>query len=283
MKRTKFALCLFLFSLTSIVFGANVIPENDLSNPPLIVKDFGAITEHDFNEVTSTLYKIYAPIIEEKSGLKFVMIADWKDATVNAYATQSLESWNVHINGGIARAKGMTIDGLALVVCHEIGHHLGGAPKNFLYYGWPAAEGQADYFATSKCLKKYYRELSIEGFALDTNASEAIILDCNGVYKNLADLKVCVRTQMASSEFAFFLNSLPGVRNPIVFGVKDPKVVKGTITNEYPKPQCRFNTLYQGALCSINSDVATSDTDAKIGNCNDESKPGTRPRCWYKP
>ena len=284
MKKTKFALCLFLFSLSTFAFGAKVIPDNDLNNPPLIIKDFDTLSEHDFNVVTSTLYKIYAPVIEAVSGLKFNMVADWQDGTVNAYATRTVDAWNVHINGGIARAKGMTMEGLAVIVCHEIGHHLGGAPRTFLYYGWPSAEGQADYFATSKCLKKYFAQLSVEEhFAIDQSIPEKVILDCNSVYKSLADLKICVRSQMAALDFAHFLNSLPDVRNPILLTATDPKVVKGTITNEYPKPQCRFDTLYQGSLCGVHSDVATSETDAKIGHCNDESKPGTRPRCWYKP
>jgi hypothetical protein len=282
--KTKIILCLFLLSIASTVFGAKVIPENDLNNPPLIIKDFDTISEHDFNLVTGVLFKIYAPIIEDLSGLKFNMIADWQDGTVNAYATRSVDSWNIHINGGIARAKGMTTDGLAIIVCHEIGHHLGGAPRTFLYGGWPSAEGEADYFATSKCLKKYYAQLSVdESFAIDSSIPEKVILDCNTVYKNLADLKICVRSQKASLDFAHFLNLLPGARNLVMLGTPDTKVVKGTIFNEYPKPQCRFDTLYQGSLCSVHSNVATSETDAKIGHCNDESKPGTRPRCWYKP
>jgi hypothetical protein len=283
MKKTKLALCLFLLSLVSTAFGAKIIPENELNNPPLIIKDFDTVSEYDFNVITSTLYKLYAPIIEEKSGLKFVMMADWQDGAVNAYATRTPDAWNVHINGGIARAKGMTTDGLALIICHEIGHHLAGAPRTFLYDGWPSAEGQADYFATSKCLKKYYAQLSVEGFAIDNSIPEKVLMDCNGVYKNLADLKICVRSQMAALDFAHFLNSLPDVRTPVLLESTDPKVVKGTNMNDYPKPQCRFDTLYQGSLCSLNSDVATSETDAKIGHCNDESKPGTRPRCWYKP
>lgn len=283
MKTTKFALFLLLLSLTSTLFGANVIPENDLNNPPVIIKDFDTVSEYDFNVVTSTLYKIYAPIIEEKSGLKFVIIADWQDGAVNAYATRSVDAWNVHINGGIARAKGMTVDGLALTVCHEIGHHLGGAPRTFLYEGWPSAEGQADYFATSKCLKKYYAQLSVESFSLQNDIPDKVLLDCNHVYTNLADLKICVRSQVAALDFAAFLNSLPDVRSPVMLGATDSKVVKGTKTNDYPGPQCRFDTLYQGSLCDVKPDVASSETDAKIGYCNDETRAGTRPRCWYKP
>lgn len=62
-----------------------------------------------------------------------------------------------------------------------------------------SAEGQADYFATSKCLKRYYSVIALEeNFGLGTSTiPEKVLLDCNGVYKNLNDLRVCVRSQMA--------------------------------------------------------------------------------------
>jgi len=262
----------------------NVIPDNDLSySINAQIKSTNAVTENDFNFVTKTLYRLFAPKIAEKSGLKFVLNANWKDDTVNAFATREADSWSVQIPGGIARGKGMTKDSLALVICHEIGHHLAGAPKTFLYDGWPSAEGQADYWASSKCLKKYYQEIFSEEFVIDQSIPEKVILDCNSVYKNPASLKVCVRTMMASLNFAQFLNSLPGVKTPINIQTPDIRVVKGTNTNDYPRPQCRFDTLYQGALCDIDANVLTSDEDENVGHCTNLNKPGFRPRCWYKP
>lgn len=276
------ALCAALFS-SSVFAQSRVIPENDLRFPPLRVKDMNAVTEQEFNTVTRILHKLYAPKIQEKGNVKLVMNADWSDDTVNAYATREVETWTVHVAGGIARAKGMTKESLALIVCHELGHHLGGAPRTFLYEGWPSAEGQADYWATSKCLKSYYTELSNEEVAIDHNIPEKMITDCTAVYKNFAEMKICIRSMLASLHFSHFLNALPDVRVPVSIDASDSRVVKGTNTNDYPRPQCRFDTLYSGALCSIGSDVATSDTDAKIGHCNDTNRPGTRPRCWYKP
>lgn len=271
--------CLF----SSQLMAANAIPDNDLHIPPLRVKDFEAVTEHDFNTVTRILHKIYAPVILEKGNVQLVMNATWNDDTVNAYATREVDTWTVHVAGGIARAKGMTKDSLALIVCHELGHHLGGAPRTFLYDGWPSAEGQADYWATSKCLKNYYAELKNEDVTINENIPEKVIKDCNFIYKNVGELKICVRTMLASISFAHFLNHLPDVKVPVSIDATDARIVKGTNTNDYPRPQCRFDTLYQGALCSIGSNVATSETDAKIGHCNDANRPGSRPRCWYKP
>ncbi len=281
---------LILTSLISILFlcsaqgKVNVIPDNDLKiGLSERIKGLNPVTENDFNFVTKTLYKIYAPKISEKSGLKFILNANWKDDTVNAFATREVDSWSVHIAGGIARGKGMTKDSLALVICHEIGHHLAGAPRTFLYEGWPSAEGQADYWATSKCLKNYYQEIFGEEFIIDQTVPEKVVLDCNSIYKTPSTLKICLRSMMASLSFSQFLNSLPGVKTPISLETPDTRQVKGTNTNDYPRPQCRFDTLYQGALCDIDANVLTSDDDEDVGHCTNQNKPGTRPRCWYKP
>lgn len=277
---------LFIFTLvlsTNSWSKVSIIPENDMTNPPLRVKDLDGVSEHDFNTVASTILKLYAPVVKEKANVALVMNSDWKDATVNAFASREVDTWTIHVAGGLARAKGMTKDSLALIICHELGHQLGGAPRTFLYDGWPSAEGQADYWATSKCLKKYYNELKNEEVKLDTHVPEKLLSQCSSQYKNYADIKICLRTMMASVEFALFLNELPDIKIPIDLEGFDSREVKGTNTNDYPRPQCRFDTLVQGALCNVSFDIATSETDAKIGQCNDMTKPGTRPRCWYKP
>ena len=47
------------------------------------------------------------------------------------------------------------------MICHEVGHHLGGAPfmpkyyeDYYLFRG--SSEGQADYYAANTCLKKWF-------------------------------------------------------------------------------------------------------------------------------
>ena len=57
--------------------------------------------------------------------------------------------------GGLARHKLVTPDGFALVACHEMGHHLGGAPRRG---GWASNEGQSDYYATTKCARRIWAE-----------------------------------------------------------------------------------------------------------------------------
>jgi hypothetical protein len=270
---------------TSFVYSKehpHILPDNDMRIPDMRAKNPGLVTESEFNQVISILKKIYSADIETKSGLKFIVNANWEDDTVNAYATREVESWSIHIAGGLARAKAMTKDSLALIVCHEIGHHLGGAPRTFLFDGWPSAEGQADYWATSKCLKRYYQELRNEEVVLDDRIPEKVMNDCRMVYKSMAEFKICLRSQLAAVDFSNFLNMLPTTKVATSINLLDTREVKGTNTNDYPRPQCRVDTVYAGTLCTIHHSVQTSDTDDKIGHCIDQTKPGTRPKCWYK-
>lgn len=241
-----------------------------------------AVTEKEFNNVLSRIHSLYNSIVKTY-GVELVVDANWADTKENAYSTREEGRWVLHVPGGIARAKDMTTDSFALVVCHELGHQLGGAPRMHLYGGWPSAEGQSDYWASSKCLKKYYSSLSNQEISASANIPEKVIADCSSVYLNIAEQKVCVKTVLASLDFARFLNSLPDAKYVVSLETPDPKVVKGTNINDYPRPQCRFDTLYQGALCPISFNVLNSEKDPDIGNCNDYTKLGARPRCWFKP
>jgi hypothetical protein len=61
------------------------------------------------------------------------------------------------VYGGLARHGEITPDGFALVLCHEIGHHLGGVPRYSGANGWASNEGQSDYFAATKCLRRAWQ------------------------------------------------------------------------------------------------------------------------------
>ncbi|MBY0412957.1 MAG: hypothetical protein K2Q18_02270 [Bdellovibrionales bacterium] len=282
LKKLSLFTGLFILLVLKAPNAFGVVPYNDLEIPPFLNRASDAVHEDDFKNITDLLYKIYAPVISEKSGLKFIMNADWNDATVNAYAGRDAESWSVNIAGGIARAPGMSKDSFAFIVCHEIGHHLGGAPRTFLFDGWPSAEGQADYWAASKCLKKYYQAKANEEVSIGSNVPAKVTSDCTSVYKDFSEFKICIKSMIATIHFSNFLNELPDIKKPTSIESFDDRIVKGTNTNHYPRPQCRVDTVYSGVLCNIEANVATSETDAKLGHCNDISQLGARPRCWFK-
>lgn len=260
-----------------------ILPDEDVKNYKNINKElFKPLTENDLKEIIDRIHKIYGDVIQKNYNAKLVFNANWEDNTVNSFATRPDEKiFQINIPGGMVRAKGMTKDSLALVLCHELGHHIGGAPRTTLYNGWPSAEGQSDYFATSKCLKRYFYELRTENVDIASNIPEKVIQDCNKVYTDFTEMKICVRSILASIEFANFINQLPTTKIPIKLETPDPKVVRGTNINDYPRPQCRFDTLYQGALCKIPGTELNSQTDLAQNTCMDDTELGARPKCWF--
>ena len=118
-------------------------------------KAAGGITQIEFNKVIDDINKIYGPIVKAK-GAKLTIQKKWTDGTVNAYASRSGKTWNVAMFGGLARYNIMTPDGFSLVVCHELSHHLGGAPK-VGGNDWASNEGQSDYIGTMKCMREVFK------------------------------------------------------------------------------------------------------------------------------
>lgn len=58
----------------------------------------------------------------------------------------------IQIMGGMLRHEKMTPDVLMLLLCHEMGHFLGGPPLKSRK-GWSSTEGQSDYFSGLKCTR----------------------------------------------------------------------------------------------------------------------------------
>ena len=77
-------------------------------------------------------------------------LLDWSDDNVNAYAWVDKGVRYVEILGGMVRAQPIEIEGLALVIAHELGHHYGGAPT---YPNGLSCEGQADYYGANNIMR----------------------------------------------------------------------------------------------------------------------------------
>jgi hypothetical protein len=264
-------------------FSRAIIPSNNFKFPiPTTRSLIKPVDESDFNEVADRLINIYSEFIKNNYNANFIINRNWADNTVNSYASRTNPNeFQIYIPGGIARAPGMTKNSLAYVLCHELGHHLGGAPKTHLFDGWPSAEGQADYWASSKCLKNYYADLSFEDVEISSNVPEKVISHCNKIYSNFIELKICVRSILAGIDFSNFLNQLPNNKIMVTLETPDPKIVKGTNINDYPRPQCRLDTIFQGALCAKKAFELTSPTDPTVAACNVPNELGARPACWF--
>lgn len=257
------------------------VPKNDLFIS-VDDKEAGGLTETQFNAVIDKVEGLYSPIVATYGG-ELEVVRNWTDGTVNAYAEQSGNEWKVSMFGGLARHKTITEDGFALVVCHEIGHHIGGAPR---YNGteWASNEGQSDYFATMKCLRRVWQSDDNISVVDSMSGVPAALKDtCNKAWADKGDRAICVRGGMAGDSVARLFAALSWGK-PAKFETPDTKVVTAT-SDRHPATQCRLDTYFQGALCekSFNEDVAA---DSEVtGTCHGSTghKVGLRPLCWFKP
>lgn len=286
MKNLVLMMLFFSFSLNSF---AQCFPKNNLKIS-VGMKSVNTVTEEEFFKAVDDMNFLYAPLFSDDFGSTLEIEANWQDATVNAYAQQLGKVWKVSMFGGLARHPETTLDGFRAVICHEIGHHIGGAPRKPSYYGvsWASNEGQSDYFATSKCLAKFFnqKEHLKETYALykklPTNEEDKFAKQkCSESHSKYKEKAICYRSALAGKSLARLLGSLRG-NAEVSFSVPDPKVVTKTNHN-HPEAQCRMDTYFQGSLCVNDLDVLSDPQDVRKGYCTllENFKIGLRPACWY--
>lgn len=245
----KYILALAMALTTQAFAHADCFPRHPDYEGMKITSDVtSGVTEEQFDQVLDKIELVYGPIIRQL-GKTLVVNKDWKDGTPNAYAHREGNEWHITMLGGLARLPGMNQMAFAIVACHELGHHLGRFPKYGRNSDWAATEGQADYFATLKCMKRM-------GWASTAGA------------KALA-------TVMAK-----LLKMKPPSRS-----TRDKSVMLKTFES-HPGPQCRLDTYDMGYLCLAKGNF--SDTNPKKGACHIYPTkktywPGSRPRCWFAP
>ena len=259
-----------------------IMPNNNYWIGPDMMKNSN-IDEKVFNYIIDRAEKVYAPIIA-KQGAKLVVERKWNDGTVNAYAFRRGNNWHVAMFGGLARHPLVTPDGFAAVVCHELGHHLAGQPKG----SWASNEGQSDYFATLKCMRKIYynddNRVFFKRIYNDDYANKACAAAWSNT-QNPRDLAMCIRNSMAGLSLARLLNSLRRNPTPVKFDTPDTSVVSRT-NHAHPQAQCRLDTYFNGSLCNISHEIDIDDArHPEKGLCRWKTgrKMGNRPKCWFKP
>lgn len=262
--------------------GKGFLPENNL-RIPVSDKNSG-LTEARYHAVIDKVEKIYAPIVNSYGS--FLKIdRKWESEVVNAgtYRDEGGKHWHINLYGGFARHPSITEDGYALVICHELGHHIGGAPKKTIngMRFWASTEGQSDYFATLKCLRKVFAdEDNIEAIAR-AKIPDLVKEECQHFPKEW-EQALCIRTSLAGLSVASVNADSRKVSAPD-FERTDPKVVDRTY-DAHPVPQCRLDTYFQGSVCEVPSYRTLSQNDEKLNTCHEalSHTKGLRPLCWYK-
>ncbi|MBC7540713.1 MAG: hypothetical protein H7281_17975 [Bacteriovorax sp.] len=289
-KLTKILSSLFLLTSLS-TFACDLhgqsgfLPDNNLKIP-VGLKSLGGINEVQFNRVMDKMIKLYSPIVSQH-GANFVIERRWTDGTVNAFAHQNTPgAYTIVMFGGLARHQEITEDAMALVACHELGHHLGGAPKKTEANGviWAANEGQADYWGTMKCLRHYFDGDDNQKALQGLNIPQTVSTKCTALYTNYNEQLICQRTSMAGLAVGKLFNNVSNDITPVDFNTPDRSVVTKTF-DQHPAAQCRLDTYFQASLCDHPLSDSVSNNDPNIGVCSlkNGDKVGNRPLCWYKP
>lgn len=285
----------YIFSVCLLVsaMGANAcdidgrtgfLPENDLRISVDAKSMRNSMTEERFNEIIDLADKHYKPIIKEMGG-KLKWNRKWKTETVNASAQRGwFSSWKVNMYGGLARHELVTDDAFAMVVCHELGHHIGGAPQVGGLMRWASNEGQSDYFGALKCFRRLFESDDNAAIVAGMEIPEIVTTMCSEAYTLENDVALCQRSSMAGQSLAMLLGSLRSSDSVVSFTTPDTAVVKKT-NNAHPAAQCRLDTYFQGSLCTKRLEVNVSNSDATEGTCNriENMDVGVRPLCWFKP
>ncbi len=268
------------------------VEENDLyisvDQAPLRMNNFaanptqaGGITEAEFNTVIDRVGAYYAPVVAAKGGT-LVVNKNWADGTVNAYANRQGNNWYISMFGGLARHETISQDGMALVVCHELGHHIGGAPKIGGFFNtWATNEGGSDYFASLKCFRSVYKMDNNEEILKGVMVPEIAVKTCGAQFTDKADQLVCQRASLAGISVSMLFKVLRKETVDPKLDTPDMKAVTKT-NDQHPGTQCRADTYYAGASCNALVTDQQDDKNYKMGSCVEgTSTAGVRPRCWF--
>jgi len=262
---------------------ANILPKSRIK-APLNNEKNQLITQMKFNELIDKVVISYQDIFKSYGALNFNVYREWESSEINAATRRRNGDFEMIVYGGLARFEPLTDDGLLLVLCHVVGHLIGGAttynPRNDA-----SSEGQADYFSTSKCFKKLMASENIDITKIGDIDSYALA-KCREAHETQShDFKVCLRTSKAIESLARTIAKLSDLKEVPQFDTPDPYIRRLILFNGYPSEQCRIDTVFSGSLCHKKY---TELNDMKLynqGNCtvyeNDEL--GIRPKCWYVP
>ncbi|MDD0854304.1 hypothetical protein HBN50_14420 [Halobacteriovorax sp. GB3] len=282
----KYIVLLMVILVFPTAAKENCFPESDLVFSAY-EKSSGNISEFEFNQIIDRFTKVWSPFIKKNFGKKLIVEGRWTEAKVNAHATRDQKKNPVIVLlGGMARHPEMTKDGLVFILCHELGHHLGGAPKKFRggsnKRSWSSAEGQADYFAATKCMRKVFENhfetpfLPMYYSDEEVRSTERFCMD-----------EECKKTLLAGLSVSRVFSSLRmGSVEPSLI-IRNGQSV-GQTNYKHPDPQCRLETVISGAQCDLGIEYPFDDSKADVGACvaregDKASMEGARPRCWFAP
>ena len=234
----------------------------------------------------------YEPIfVEKKLSLTLRGLWDEKKVQATSFLLKETAEFVVVVYGGLPKHPLITEDAYVLILCHEIGHHLGGAPSNLKRGQIAASEGQADYFATTKCARKVFAKDNNYHLMSQKTIPEIVKKRCKKSFNEREAYAICIRSSLAAKVVADLARAWIKENRPQAPRFSEPfhhtpnKTVVSATEHGYTSPQCRLDTYFAGATCEVSHKKNFSYKDPDIGACLHGYEPNkrARPLCWYKP
>lgn len=244
-------LLLFILSSSPVVWSGPVLTF------PVDVSPRSNVEKEQAEKLMQKLDELFREDIKAR-GLELKWQWDWENPYIGAGSFPPRGEFKIMLWGGFVRAPQMTLPALALILCHELGHQLGGAPylpKDKYPDFQISVEGQADFFATQTC----WPRLMQSHFLVQQKFSEYSLKFCR-------QDTTCASSLDAAQDLARVFHLYFDRFNPLarIENQSKEKVTK-TIDLAYPTDQCRIDTFKAGALCAQRSSLCE------------------RPRCWFAP
>lgn len=225
----------------------------------------------------------------QRAGFDLVLVVDDKSNSESASANRKGAQAIVTVDGGLLKSPRLSPDGLRTVLCHELGHVLGGAPRRNVPPEWdgPVAhdglseltsEGQADYYASAICFRLLVKGQNHRTI-LDSEllpASKTLSSRCEQAHGRKTEAAlICERAARGGRNMLVLVKEFP-----IDLDSPSKVVAPDLIRNQYPDRQCRLDTFIAGALCAHESaSLALDFDDARLTEC--PMSEARRPSCWY--
>ena len=244
------------------------------------------MSEKAFDDIVDRVQTFYDPLVRHQNAIP-KLTRNWSDPEFEAHAKRIGNSWEVYVSGGLARVLGA--DGLMYTLCHEVGHQLAGYPFNDMQgVEWLSKEGAADYYASFVCLKALWKNELAATVFLRSKVDAFAKKQCDQAWKSVEDKLLCYRITTAGKIVIDFWSDQS----------KSPKAsFSSTEVKKEFSPQCRLDTILQGALCTahfdldlipgypdhdgINSERARLEAEKNSCTKSGGYTHGVRPECWY--
>ena len=240
---------------------------------------FAGISRNQYQTILHVLDRTYQSDFK-KQKKRLQINARWEDGERQASAWIQEDRGGIiavlRIPGGIARTEQINADAFALIVCHEIGHHLAGPPMIWKY----SIEGQADYFGVSECLRRVLPRLPENSAFRISKTPWPVVKLCTRAYDSHAERNICMRSAIAGARLAGYFAHKRHIQEPSFY--TPARETAQTTDSGIPTPQCRLDTYLAAALCNPEQNSNQNESPAWL--CQQERLGlfNQRPECWFK-